>query len=31
MSDLEAVDGAPPVEHYEFAGRHPPSPVRLCT
>jgi len=23
VSDLEAVDGAPPVERYEFAGRHP--------
>jgi hypothetical protein len=24
VRDLEAVDGAPPVERYEFAGRHPP-------
>jgi len=23
VSDLEAVGGAPPVERYEFAGRHP--------
>jgi hypothetical protein len=23
VSDLEAVDGAPPVERYEFDGRHP--------
>jgi hypothetical protein len=23
VSDLEAVDGTPPVEHYEFAWRHP--------
>ena len=29
VADLEAVDGASPVERYEFAGRHPPSPVRL--
>jgi len=31
VSDLEAVGGASPVERYEFAGRHPPSPVRLST
>jgi len=29
VADLEAVDGALPVERNEFAGRHPPSPVRL--
>src|SRR5271167_4876405 len=31
LSDLEAVGCVQPVAGYDFAGRHPPSPVRLFT